>query len=86
MGVQTAGNFSRHIALDKWAEHFRRKGILHNADNVVGAQRDFQQEFQLLKPRYTVPSANGVNLTVRNFKENACVTQKRGGRVNHSYS
>lgn len=57
---------------------FAVKAFYKNADSAVGAQRAFRREFNLL-PRDPVPSANAINLWVRNFEETASATKKRGG-------
>lgn len=54
------------------------KALYKIADSAIHAQHAFRREFNLL-PRD--PSANAINLWVRNFKETANVTQKRGGSV-----
>lgn len=59
---------------------FAVKAYYKNADSVVGAQRALRREFDL-SPRDPVPSANAINIWVRNFEATASTTKKRGGSV-----
>ncbi|KAK9701933.1 Helix-turn-helix domain (DUF4817) [Popillia japonica] len=64
----------------RWTNELRAFAVKAFYKNADSAQRASRRDFNLLT-RDLVPSANAINVWVRNFEETGNVTKKRGGSV-----